>query len=35
MPVEYLAPAIEDRALEVQQLLAGKESIEPRRSVTC
>ena len=24
MPVEYLTPAIEDRALEVQQLLAGK-----------
>jgi hypothetical protein len=24
MPVEYLTPAIEDRALEVQQMLAGK-----------
>ncbi len=24
MPVEYLTPAIEDRSLEVQQLLAGK-----------
>ncbi|WP_028650203.1 PIN domain nuclease [Nocardioides halotolerans] len=24
MPVEYLTPAIEDRAVEVQQLLAGK-----------
>jgi len=24
MPVEYLTPAIEDRALEIQQILAGK-----------
>jgi predicted nucleic acid-binding protein len=24
MPVEYLTPAIEDRALEIQQMLAGK-----------
>lgn len=24
LPVEYLTPAIEDRALEVQPLLAGK-----------
>ena len=24
MPVEYMTPAIEDRALEVQLLLAGK-----------
>lgn len=24
MPVEYLTPAIEDRALDVQQMLAGK-----------
>lgn len=24
MPVEYLTPAIEDRAVEIQQLLAGK-----------
>jgi hypothetical protein len=24
MPVEYLTPAIEDRALQVQQMLAGK-----------
>ena len=24
MPVEYLTPAIEDRALEVQQMLNGK-----------
>jgi hypothetical protein len=34
MPVEYLTPAIEERAMEVQALLAGQGSTAPRQCQT-